>query len=92
MFPCAFSFAGIEWIGDTPAAFGDGTALAQLRIEQREALLTLEPGQVAIVLGLENRQIGRQLSPAPRSMQCWTMINRTFYSSHVGLTATLGSG
>lgn len=39
MFPCALSVAGLARIGDTPAAFGDGTALAQLSIEQREALL-----------------------------------------------------
>ena len=61
MFPCALSAAGIDWIGDTPAACGYGVVLAQLSLESREALLTLEPGQVAIVLGLENRQIGRQL-------------------------------
>jgi len=67
-------------------------AISMTDSKDNKTTITLETGQVAVVLGLENRQIGRQLSPAPRSMQCWTMINRTFYSSHVGLTATLGSG
>jgi hypothetical protein len=39
VFPFALSFAGLARIGYTPAALGDGTALAQLSIEQREALL-----------------------------------------------------
>ncbi len=39
VFPLALSFAGLARIGYTPAAFGDGTALAQLSLEQGEALL-----------------------------------------------------
>jgi hypothetical protein len=34
-----FCWASIARIGYTPAAFGDETALLQLSIEQREALL-----------------------------------------------------
>jgi hypothetical protein len=60
VFPCALSFAGGVRIRDTPAAFGDGTALAQLSLEQREALL---------LVGHNGWQVRGTLMPPDRNVR-----------------------
>jgi hypothetical protein len=46
--------------------------------KDRKTTITLEPGRVAVVLGMEDGQISRQLFAGPELASCSTIINRRF--------------